>query len=104
MVQDVACAKWLLHAASWTTNYHFVSRYVFQADMTCCVQVKGQRIDVNSKIRTRARAKQQAEQWQMVPLPAKLIAMLSDSVSESQQSHKAAGKLSLYCAGLLSLP
>ena len=55
-------------------------------------QVKGQRIDVNSKIRTRARAKQQAEQWQMVPLPAKLIAMLADSVSESQQSQKAAGK------------
>ncbi|KAL0051329.1 hypothetical protein WJX82_005781 [Trebouxia sp. C0006] len=55
------------------------------------LQVKGQRIDVNSKIRTRARAKQQAEQWQMVPLPAKLIAMLADSVSESQQSQKAAG-------------
>ncbi|KAL3138300.1 hypothetical protein ABBQ32_006113 [Trebouxia sp. C0010 RCD-2024] len=47
------------------------------------LQVKGQRIDVNSKIRTRARAKEQAEQWQMVPLPAKLIALLADSVSES---------------------
>ena len=40
-------------------------------------------MDVNSKIRTRARAKEQAEQWQMVPLPAKLIALLADSVSES---------------------
>ncbi|KAL3142974.1 hypothetical protein ABBQ38_003256 [Trebouxia sp. C0009 RCD-2024] len=47
------------------------------------LQVKGQRIDVNSKIRTRARAKKQAEQWQMVPLPAKLIALLADSMSES---------------------
>ena len=47
------------------------------------LQVKGQRMDVNSKIRTRARAKEQAEQWQMVPLPAKLIALLADSVSES---------------------
>jgi len=62
------------------------------------VQVKGQRIDVNSKIRTRARAKQQAEQWQMVPLPAKLIAMLADSVSESQQSQKAAGRQPAFLA------
>ena len=64
------------------------------------LQVKGQRIDVNSKIRTRARAKQQAEQWQMVPLPAKLIAMLADSVSESQQSQKAAGKQPILYQGL----
>jgi len=63
-------------------------------------QVKGQRIDVNSKIRTRARAKQQAEQWQMVPLPAKLVAMLADSVSESQQSQKAAGKQPISCLGV----
>ena len=64
------------------------------------LQVKGQRIDVTSKIRTRARAKQQAEQWQMVPLPAKLIAMLADSVSESQQSQKAAGKRPISQPGL----
>lgn len=58
------------------------------------LQVKGQRMDVNSKIRTRARAKEQAEQWQMVPLPAKLIALLADSVSES------AGAKVLECASL----
>ena len=54
------------------------------------LQVKGQRTDVNSNIRTRARAKQQAEQWQMVPLPAKLIALLADSVAESR-TNKTAG-------------
>lgn len=54
------------------------------------LQVKGHRIDVNSNIRTRARAKQQAEQWHMVPLPAKLIALLADSVAE-YQTHKTAG-------------
>ena len=41
-------------------------------------------MDVNSKIRTRSRAKQQAEQWQMVPLPVKLVGMLADSVAEAQ--------------------
>ena len=41
-------------------------------------------MDVDSSIRTRSRAKQQAEQWQMVPLPAKLLSLLTDTVSESQ--------------------
>ena len=54
------------------------------------LQVKGRRMDVNSAIRTRSRAKQQAEQWQMVPLPAKLLAMLTDTVTESR-AQKAAG-------------
>ena len=54
------------------------------------MQVKGKRMDVNSAIRTRSRAKQQAEQWQMVPLPAKLLAMLTDTITESQ-AQKAAG-------------
>ena len=46
--------------------------------------MKGQRIDVDSTIRTRSRAKQQAEQWQMVPLPAKLLSVLTDTVCEAQ--------------------
>ena len=47
-------------------------------------------MDVDSSIRTRSRAKQQAEQWQMVPLPAKLLSLLTDTVSESR-AQKAAG-------------
>ena len=54
------------------------------------IQVKGHRIDVHGGIRTRSRAKQQAEQWQMVPLPSKLLAMLTDTVAEAQ-AQKAAG-------------
>lgn len=74
------------------------------------LQVKGERLDVDSSIRTRSRAKQQAEQWQMVPLPAKLIALLADAFAESSKTgQRAAGAQAvlMHCnqlqAGMLQL-
>ena len=48
------------------------------------MQVKGKRMDVDSGIRTRSRAKQQAEQWSMEPAPAKILALLADYLQEQQ--------------------
>lgn len=95
------------HAKTLPIMLHFIHATILSEELrstsnhlcfTVTLQVKGQRIDVNSKIRTRARAKEQAEQWQMVPLPAKLIALLADSVSES------AGAKLLECAALHHMP
>ncbi|KAK9806782.1 hypothetical protein WJX72_002643 [[Myrmecia] bisecta] len=49
------------------------------------MQVKGQRLDIDSGIRTRARARQQAEQWQMVPAPVKIVSLLADMLLEGRE-------------------
>ena len=48
------------------------------------MQVKGKRLDVDSGIRTRSRAKQQAEQWSLEPASAKILALLADYLQEQQ--------------------
>lgn len=59
------------------------------------MQVKGKRMDVDSGIRTRSRAKHQAEQWSMEPAPAKILALLADYLQE-QQSQALSGAASTY--------
>ena len=49
------------------------------------MQVKGRRLDVDEGIRTRARAKKQAEQWQYVSAPTKIFCLLADTLLEAQE-------------------
>ena len=49
------------------------------------VQVKGKRLDVEEGIRTRARAKEQAEQWQYVSASTKIFCLLADTLLEAQE-------------------
>jgi len=49
------------------------------------VAVKGRRLDTGGAIRTRSRAKAQAEQWSTVALPVKLVEVLSDALIEAQE-------------------
>lgn len=69
------------------------------------VQVKGRRLDVDSGIRTRARAAHQAEQWQWVPAPAKLLALLADALIELREgpSHASENSLSPHSTTLVDL-
>eukprot|EP00887_Chlorella_sp_A99_P007628 scaffold20.g7628.t1 len=46
------------------------------------VCVRGARLDTGGGIRTRARARQQAEQWTIVPLRVKLLMLLADAYIE----------------------
>lgn len=48
-------------------------------------QVKGRRLDTNGGIRTRARAREQAEQWHMVPAPARILALMADTLLEARE-------------------
>lgn len=46
-------------------------------------QVKGKRLDTEGGIRTRARARAQAEQWSAVPLRVKIVVLLTDAYIEA---------------------
>ena len=47
--------------------------------------MKGKRLDVDEGIRTRARAKRQAEQWQYVSAPTKIFGLLADTLLEARE-------------------
>jgi len=47
--------------------------------------VKGRRLDTEGGIRTRARAREQAERWHMVPAPARILALLADTLLEARE-------------------
>ena len=47
--------------------------------------MKGKRLDVDEGIRTRARAKRQAEQWQYVSAPTKIFCLLADTLLEAHE-------------------
>lgn len=49
------------------------------------MQVKGKRLDVHGSIRTRSRAKTQAEQWEYVDAPTKIFALLADTLIEARE-------------------
>ncbi len=49
------------------------------------MQVKGKRLDTDEGIRTRARARRQAEQWQYVSAPTKIFCLLADTLLEAQE-------------------
>ena len=61
------------------------------------MQVKGRRMDIDSGIRTRSRAKQQAEQWSMEPAPAKILALLADYLQEQQSQALSGAAITLIC-------
>ena len=46
-------------------------------------QVKGKRLDTEGGVRTRARARTQAEQWSSVPLRVKIVVLLTDAYVEA---------------------
>lgn len=52
------------------------------------LQVKGKRLDIDSGIRTRARAAKQQEQWQYIPASAKLFALLADILIEAKEGRR----------------
>ena len=47
------------------------------------LQVRGRRLDTGDGPRTRSRAKTQAEQWESVSLPLKLMALSADALVEA---------------------
>ncbi len=47
--------------------------------------MKGRRLDVGGGIRTRARARAQAEQWHMVAAPARILALMADTLLEARE-------------------
>lgn len=49
------------------------------------LQVKGKRLDVDTGIRTRSRAKSQAEQWDYVPASTKIFSLLADTLIEANE-------------------
>jgi hypothetical protein len=46
-------------------------------------QVKGKRLDTEGVIRTRSRAAAQAEEWQIVSAPTKIVMLLADMLIEA---------------------
>lgn len=48
-------------------------------------QVKGRRLDTDGGIRTRARAREEAEHWHMVPAPARILALMADTLLEARE-------------------
>ncbi|KAK9839772.1 hypothetical protein WJX81_000471 [Elliptochloris bilobata] len=55
------------------------------------VQVKGRRLDMDSGIKTRARARQQADQWHMVSAPARILALMADTLLEAREARGGQG-------------
>ena len=53
--------------------------------MLHAVQVKGKRLDLNTGIRTRSRAAAQQEQFEAVPAPVQIFALLSDMLIEARE-------------------
>ena len=47
--------------------------------------MKGRRLDTDSGIRTRAKAREQAEQWHMIPAPARILALMADTLLEARE-------------------
>lgn len=71
------------HSCPTLTSKRNASRQKFQRHVVR--QVKGKRLDTESGIRTRSRAAWQQEQWQWVPAPAKLFALLADTLIEAKE-------------------
>jgi hypothetical protein len=55
------------------------------ADGWVGIQVKGKRLDVETGIRTRSKAKQQEERWEYVPAPVKIFSLLADTLVEAKE-------------------
>ncbi|KAI3434732.1 hypothetical protein D9Q98_002793 [Chlorella vulgaris] len=53
------------------------------------IQVKGKRLDTESGVRTRARARAQAEQWSSVPLRVRIVMLLTDAFIEATTQDEA---------------
>ena len=70
-------------------------------------QVKGRRLDTNGGIRTRARAREQAEQWHLVPAPARILALMADTLLEAREGAaplwKPLGDSAVMCCIILAL-
>lgn len=50
------------------------------------MQVKGKRLDINSVVRTRAKAQASQESWQYVPVGEKIASLLAQALLEEDDS------------------
>jgi hypothetical protein len=50
-----------------------------------CIQVKGKRLDTETRIRTRSRAAMQQEQYEAVPAPVQIFVLLADMLIEARE-------------------
>lgn len=68
-----------MRPASWLCP----SMLVTHMHMSRHLQVKGKRLDTEGGIRTRTRARSQAEQWSSIALPLKIAILLTDAYIET---------------------
>lgn len=57
----------------------------FPSEMLHPEQVKGKRLDLDTGIRTRSRAAAQQEQYEAVPAPVQIFALLADMLIEARE-------------------